>query len=156
MHTNCGHITGCGRPVEGPHCRGTTVHLWRNRSGCVFQFELSTKLVGHTGSVTVLDAIYITNDQGDVRTLVASASVDSSVKIWERKNKDSMYFNDPQNYIVGVFFLFCHNSILMCISFHSGEFSCIQSLALGNGFALSVAWIQLPESKGRCVCFYRP
>ena len=51
-----------------------------------FQFELSTKLAGHTGPVTVVDAIYINNDQGDIRTLVASASVDSTVRIWERKH----------------------------------------------------------------------
>ena len=26
MHTNCGHITGCSRLVEGPYGRGTIVY----------------------------------------------------------------------------------------------------------------------------------
>ena len=48
---------------------------------CLFlQFTIGSRLEGHTGSVTVLDALYVNSS----RLLIATSSVDSTVKIWER------------------------------------------------------------------------
>jgi len=44
------------------------------------------RLEGHAGPVTVADAVYnrMTEDDRGERLLIATASTDSSVKIWER------------------------------------------------------------------------
>ena len=53
------------------------------------QLHLVCRLKGHTNTVTVAEGVYVPGESGDVndncRTLIASASVDSTVRIWERK-----------------------------------------------------------------------
>ncbi|XP_030846506.1 elongator complex protein 2 isoform X2 [Strongylocentrotus purpuratus] len=61
--------------------------LWR---GSVSELALSSVLSGHTGSVTAVDAIAIptSSDSGFTRrTLIVSASTDSTVRIWERRER---------------------------------------------------------------------
>lgn len=45
-------------------------------------------LKGHTGSVTCLSALYLDmeNDSESRETLIVSASIDSTVRIWSRKS----------------------------------------------------------------------
>ena len=52
----------------------------------MLQFEISSVLSGHTSVVTFAEGIYCTEKPENPRTLVASASVDSTLKIWERKD----------------------------------------------------------------------
>ena len=52
------------------------------------------ELVGHTNTVTVGSAVYIPAAGGVVgdvsRTLVATASVDSTIRIWQRQQNQGM------------------------------------------------------------------
>ncbi|CAH1788294.1 unnamed protein product [Owenia fusiformis] len=89
----------------------TTAIVWKRVDK---QFERNCTLIGHTGPVNAIDTLYSETKEG-ARTLVVSASSDSTVKIWERK---------PD----------------------CGEFTCIQTLSFGNGFALDVSITLLPDS----------
>ncbi|XP_038045123.1 elongator complex protein 2-like [Patiria miniata] len=59
--------------------------VWR---GTDSQHQQHAKLTGHTGAVTALEAVYLPDQSGqlslDSPTLVASASGDSTVKLWRR------------------------------------------------------------------------
>lgn len=50
---------------------------------------------GHTGVVTAVDGVYVPAEGGSIsenpHTLLASASVDSSVKIWQRKEGEDAF-----------------------------------------------------------------
>ncbi len=66
---------------------------------CILQFEAASVLKGHTGTVTVASGVYIPNKDGHLthkpRTLVASASVDSTVRIWNRPESEGRCFFRP-------------------------------------------------------------
>lgn len=83
-------------------------------------------LEGHTDSVGVLDAIYIkqkgSDDKKILTTFIASASVDSTVRIWTRKSDEE--------------------------STDKAKFTQLQCLtAKGNGFALALKFYRLPLSE---------
>ena len=52
----------------------------------MLQYEISSVLRGHTSVVTFVQGIYCSKTSEKQRTLIASASVDSTLRIWERKN----------------------------------------------------------------------
>lgn len=75
-------------------------------------------LTGHTASVNVLDAVYIDTEEGQMTTYIASAAVDSTVRIWTRK--PTIIENFTQEQVL---------------------------TAKGHGFALALKFHQLPISK---------
>lgn len=48
-------------------------------------------LIGHNGAIIALSAIVIGGDAADSRTLVATASADSTVKIWQREGPEGNF-----------------------------------------------------------------
>ena len=64
----------------------TTWNIFNKWQFWLLQFEISSVLTGHTSVVTFTEGIYCTKKPEKPRTLVASASVDSTLKIWERKD----------------------------------------------------------------------
>ncbi|XP_077978293.1 elongator complex protein 2-like [Glandiceps talaboti] len=87
----------CVKWIQCPvHCHGDETELvsgstdnnvivWKKDK---HEFKPIASLKGHNNAVTALDAIYIPNDEGKLsevpRCLLATASVDSTVKIWQR------------------------------------------------------------------------
>ncbi|XP_071944590.1 elongator complex protein 2-like [Antedon mediterranea] len=64
-----------------------TVKVWKEKAN---QYNVISTLEGHDGIVTIVDAIYLPSDEqapsSTLRTLIASASTDSTIKIWEREH----------------------------------------------------------------------
>ncbi len=56
-----------------------------------FQYEVESTLVGHSMTVNLAEGIYCEGSDSQTRTLVATASVDSTLKIWERKTSTGLY-----------------------------------------------------------------
>ena len=55
----------------------------------IFQFVPIAILKGHSATVTLATGIYVEGKFADrTRTLIATTSADSSVKVWERKSRD--------------------------------------------------------------------
>ena len=55
----------------------------------VFQFEATATLKGHSATVTMATGIYVPGGLPDcMRTLVATTSADSSVRVWQRMARD--------------------------------------------------------------------
>ncbi|KAK2162431.1 hypothetical protein LSH36_99g08077 [Paralvinella palmiformis] len=93
-----------------------TVIVWRKEN---HTFQSVAHLVGHTSTVTLARGFYL-KDLDAVAdsnclpcTLIATASVDSTVRIWKRVADED-------------------------------DFTCIQTLSFGTGFALALSWIKLP------------
>ncbi len=52
---------------------------------------MASTLVGHSMTVNLAEGIYCEGSDSEMRTLVATASVDSTMKIWERKTSSGWY-----------------------------------------------------------------
>lgn len=52
------------------------------------EYELNNTLIGHENTVTIADAVYWNDTNNTRRLIVASASTDSTVKIWHREEQD--------------------------------------------------------------------
>lgn len=50
--------------------------------------------IGHEGSVTIVDAVYKTSPASHPTLLIATASVDSTVRIWERHIEGLVVFQN--------------------------------------------------------------
>ncbi len=88
-----------------------------------FKYEPVQTLNGHSDNICVIDGMYYTgNKSNEINTLLASASVDSSVRIWSRSsdyNLDKDKFQFSQDQVI---------------------------LAKSNGFALALKFYILPIS----------
>ncbi|KAI8793258.1 elongator complex protein 2 [Biomphalaria glabrata] len=68
----------------------STINVWQYRQDSAASEPICT-LKGHTGSVTCLSALYLDmeNDSESRETLIVSASIDSTVRIWSRKSLET-------------------------------------------------------------------
>ncbi|XP_033124267.1 elongator complex protein 2-like [Anneissia japonica] len=68
-----------------------TIKIWTKNGD---QYEVTSTLAGHDGIVTIVDAIYL-HEEGQStlkpRTLIASTSTDSTIKIWERRQDENEF-----------------------------------------------------------------
>ncbi|XP_070565909.1 elongator complex protein 2-like [Ptychodera flava] len=69
-----------------------TVIVWRGKE---VEYKPVAALTGHSSAVTALDAIYLPNDEDKLSEipacLLATTSVDSTVKIWRRKDGEDQF-----------------------------------------------------------------
>ncbi|CAI8001653.1 Elongator complex protein 2 [Geodia barretti] len=92
--------------------------VWRKQKGG--QFTVVQELSSHTASVNCVAGVYLLlsdREEGEtpsIKTLIASASSDSTLKVWQRLNLDD-------------------------------EFSEVQSISFGRGFALCIDCCLLPS-----------
>lgn len=103
-----------------------SVVLWQGNG---YKYEPVQVLDGHTNNVCVVDAMYYSErkqESDSIATYIASASVDSTVRIWSRHTDSSLT---------------------------NSKFELEQVIsAKGNGFALALKFYLLPLSK--CKCFF--
>ena len=64
---------------------GTAI-VWQ-RTGMKVAWQQYAVLTGHTNAVNAVCSMCVPNSKGTERTLVVTASADSTVKIWERSKK---------------------------------------------------------------------
>ena len=104
--------------------------------------------------MTVAEGVYVPDGKGIVsrtpRTLIASASVDSTVRLWERAENQGKYnyVDKFQIYFALQACLQCYHSTIFHAMSFPDEFSCIQTLSFGTGFILDISWIILPNTSG--------
>lgn len=95
--------------------------LWQGND---FEYDSVQTLNGHTDNICVIDGMYYADTKSnEISTLLASASVDSSVRIWSR-NSDYNLDKDKSQ--------FTQDQVIM---------------AKSNGFALALKFYILPISK---------
>lgn len=88
------------------------------------KYEPIQTLNGHTDNICVIDGMYYADSKNnEINTLLASASVDSSVRIWSRNSDYNLDADKSQ---------FSQDQVL---------------LAKSNGFALALKFYILPISK---------
>ncbi|KAK7508595.1 hypothetical protein BaRGS_00000161 [Batillaria attramentaria] len=122
VHT-CYVSSGCNRV---PHCadwgRNGLICYGSCNSVIIYRpdYKVAAALKGHTGSVTVAAALYVTGDCDSPpdrsETLIATASVDSTVRVWQRKSR-------------------------------SQDIEECQTLTFGTGFAVDLSLLLVPDTQ---------
>ncbi|ELT98174.1 hypothetical protein CAPTEDRAFT_179061 [Capitella teleta] len=118
-HTLCGHSA----PVNSvrwirPSDNGDETEFVSSSSDkTAIVWDIGTKektavLSGHTAKVSLATGLYLGS-----RTLIATTSVDSTVKIWQRKSSAQ------------------------------ADFQCIYTISFGSGFAFDLSWVVLPNTQ---------